>query len=923
MSIITAPFRFLLGAFAPQQPTLPTEEIEPNQIVESSYGKPIPYGYGWMRQPGTIIWASERDREDIPIRVSRGFLRSSRTVGHRYRYYQSLVVSFGESSEGAELIRLWADSFAYDPPFTGLIAGMRVYSVGGIQPIQALGRLDVARNHQGHFIDPVLTDISGFGIDGMPAYTNQFIIAINRLYLGTYGNRIPKFTAVIRYPGGHPTSIVRSILSRADISDGEAEDIPLEAANQAEIEGFQVLKQQPAKNLMETITRVVDTIPVERAEGQIGFIDREDDETVDVTYRTSDMLPVESQEGSTVVLSHNRTEDHELPRKVEITYVERERDFQSSTASYQRPGGVRPVTLSEGRESLTMPVIMPATSAKRMAERVIVQRWEDREFYDFRLPARAMILEPGDTIQILDDRTGRSYNVRVREVDLGADYTVNVRSVLLERGAFDPVVDELAEYGVIPDPPVVRGVPRSRLYALDIPPTSEVEADAFNNHNIVHLITTPLDRASLDVGAHLFLINEDGPVSNIGATTGGSITGHVVNALADPGSPWRFDDQSFLDVSIDFDEGRNLSSIEYSDLFSTGGVRNLFMLLRADGQVEYAQFQTITPNADGSHRLTGFVRGLFGTEAACYGHATGERFIFPLVEGYEVYSYPNTDIGQELTFEAVQIGGILGQGERAITDPLQGRSRSPWAVAHVGAFRLSNGDITIYWTRRTRFNGGLINNTAFVPINERTTPFAGSSTVFPEYEVDILDSVGHIIHTARGLYGDWEDQDRPSRAPPYSSSGYLFTAADQAAAGFNDTRFISIRVYQVSEDVGRGFALQYNVDMIEPLNTTTTLTEAAESRDVSQQDIPDQLSIPTLASLTSNVVLVTWGGAAGATGFRVRYRPDTGTTWTTVDRQNLRSYAFQGVEGVRYVVQVQGYNIANPGPWSDEAYITV
>lgn len=100
---------------------------------------------------------------------------------------------------------------------------------------------------------------------------------------------------------------------------------------------------------------------------------------------------------------------------------------------------------------------------------------------------------------------------------------------------------------------------------------------------------------------------------------------------------------------------------------------------------------------------------------------------------------------------------------------------------------LSGSDVDLAWRRRTRLGGDLLAGTGTVPLNEQSEA----------YEVDILSGPGGTVkRTLTGL---------TSPAATY--------AAAQIATDFG-TRpdNLSVRVYQLSTIVGRGFSRE---DLVE------------------------------------------------------------------------------------------------------------
>jgi hypothetical protein len=89
-------------------------------------------------------------------------------------------------------------------------------------------------------------------------------------------------------------------------------------------------------------------------------------------------------------------------------------------------------------------------------------------------------------------------------------------------------------------------------------------------------------------------------------------------------------------------------------------------------------------------------------------------------------------------------------------------------------------NLVITWFRRTRIGGAWLDGTGTVPLNEDSEL----------YEVDILNSSGAVVRTLSGL----------------TSPSAIYTAAQMSADFAIPPASVKVNVYQISGEVGRGFA---------------------------------------------------------------------------------------------------------------------
>ena len=101
----------------------------------------------------------------------------------------------------------------------------------------------------------------------------------------------------------------------------------------------------------------------------------------------------------------------------------------------------------------------------------------------------------------------------------------------------------------------------------------------------------------------------------------------------------------------------------------------------------------------------------------------------------------------------------------------------PLSPAHLRAVRLANGDVRITWIRRTRRNGEWLDG-ADVPLGEECAC----------YELEVLDPAGVVV-----------------RSFAVGQESVTYTAADQQADFGALPASLSLRVYQLSATVGRGW----------------------------------------------------------------------------------------------------------------------
>lgn len=151
-------------------------------VTSSTFGAPIPKGYGTMRRAGNLIWSSGIEEQSKKVKTGGKGGGSTHTG---FTYFASFAISFGEGP-AAGVLRLWAD-------------GKLIYDRTGLED-------DVVKDGlQFRFYPGDETQLpdslieADVGVDNTPAYRGQTYIVFERLPLADYGNRIPNITAEVAH----------------------------------------------------------------------------------------------------------------------------------------------------------------------------------------------------------------------------------------------------------------------------------------------------------------------------------------------------------------------------------------------------------------------------------------------------------------------------------------------------------------------------------------------------------------------------------------------------------------------------------------------------------------------------------------------------------------------------------------------------
>ncbi|WP_153768144.1 glycoside hydrolase/phage tail family protein [Labrenzia sp. CE80] len=442
--------------------------------------------------------------------------------------------------------------------------------------------------------------------------------------------------------------------------------------------------------------------------------------------------------------SMTRAQETDLPVRASLAYFDAESDYRQTSSNAGRLTGS-----SERIESVSAPAVIETAEAEGMVEAWLLERWVGREQASFALPPSMIRLDPTDTVAL--EAGGRSRDLRLsRIIDAGARQCEAVaveRSVYsIQRGTSRPV-----------SPGTVPSYGPAVLEVLDLPVIEETQVE----HR-------PWLAATASPWAGVRVLEGSRAVGSVIAP---ATLGMTTTDLAS-GTTFRFDRANSLTVKLAYG---TLASRSEDELLE--GTANALAIRNADGDWEILQFATADLVASQTWQLSGLLRGRRGTEHAMRDPvAAGARVV--LLDGALTQAdVPLSDRGIERSWS-------YGPAPAASTDSsfktrlntFEAVALKPFAPVHLAGTRNLAGDLAINWIRSARRNGSWLDGTD-VPLVE-----AGEL-----YELEILGG-GPVIRTVSGL----------------TSPAHNYTAADQIADFGSVQSSIHIRVFQISDSIGRG-----------------------------------------------------------------------------------------------------------------------
>ncbi len=370
------------------------------------------------------------------------------------------------------------------------------------------------------------------------------------------------------------------------------------------------------------------------------------------------------------IVTRRRPDPGELPARLALGYLDRDRDYLAASALAVRPEGAA----LAGRDS---GLVLDAAAARQMAEGALLREAARRDTLELVLPPALARLEPGDCIELEGEPDGPFEIVEIRD---GLARRVTAR-------ALPPKVTQQLQ-------PHAEGT--GRRHATPIAPALPL---LFSAH-LPGTVAEPM-RSRLLLGA--FARPWPGTVDIRHAATGSRLArlespaaiGTLLTPLA-PGPVGRWDRQQ-LEVEL---HGGHLAGLPEQAVLAGG---NRLAVTTDAGGCEVLGFldaQLISPRR---YRLGPLLRGLEGTDPAM-GPTTAGQNVMLIDDAAVLLSVDPGWVGA--TQGLIAYAGRTDATGTALEVPLDLAPLQPLRPVHLSARRLADGDIAFAFIRRSRADAG-------------------------------------------------------------------------------------------------------------------------------------------------------------------------------------------------------------------------
>ena len=685
---------------------------------------------------------------------------------------------FGGNRGGGRLANLDVQSAAYGEPIPIIVGRMRaagnlVWSSGIAEianggskgggsgysyaasfavalaagPIVGVGRIwadgTEIRNSAGSFASPVTMRLytggeeqsvdpliaAAEGGSAAPAYRGIAYAVFEALPLAEFGNRIPNLTFEVISSSGSAIDMGDAV-RRLAVSDGEA--LVSVSGRYPAIDGHVAAR---AGSIADNLAALVAISGAAMSAGDALQLSGDADDFIELPERDSHARRPESDNAR----DRQIREGGELSIDVvEIGYFDTDRDYQSGLQRARRggPGALAHQSISSA---------MPATLAKQLAVTVLARSEASRAQTSARLPWRYVGVRPGMRVRLADD--DRIWRVRATRFEAFVVH-LDLEHVDVQLPT-ERIADAGRAVGFASQP-----AGDTQLRWLDLPPLPG-EALALPRLWLAASGAAPgWRRAPLSIS-----LDDGFSYQHAGMAEGGAAQGTAVTALP-AGSVAGWDRFSAVEIEL-------LSDSMWLQPASEGAVlAGANMALIGDELVQFAQVEMLGPRR---FRLSAFLRGRQGSEAAVTGHRAGECFVLLDRAGLLAIDLPLESIGRTV------LGRANGSGDTAagpVAAVIGGKALLPLSPAHLSVV-CQDGDIVANWVRRSRTGFGWP-DFADVPIAEASEAYC----------VEVW--VGNVL----------------VRTAATTAPAFVYAADQRLADGEGDC--VELRVSQFSALVGPG-----------------------------------------------------------------------------------------------------------------------
>lgn len=593
--------------------------------------------------------------------------------------------------------------------------------------------------------------------DAMPAHLEKFevydpdeLFAVSATFYGPTGTTEYYVTTL---KVDEKSAKLRDIVTaECGFSGIDSSDIDLSTLTNSDVRGFRV-SQGSARSALEQLQAI---FPFDTTISgyKLKFVSRGGASVT--TILESELGADPDHKPGNILLPIAREMDSQVPATVRVKHFDPDREYDIGEQFASRPGSA-----SLGERTVETTVVLNTAEAAQAADVLNQKDWVERRDYGvFNLPPTRANLEPTDVITV--QHRGTNHVLRLTHVEYLQDGRVSCSGRVTSPQSYTSTATGVAPLVLGEQSVPLRGA--TSAYLLDIPRIHSEQDAAGLSFGL-------LGMSSGWQGGTLFRTDDNGNTyKNIGANNI-NVEVYTAGAPLAGATGYSIDAVSILTVTP-VTPGADLFSVTMDELFSESNLA----AYGVDGRWEIVSFKNAT-DLTGSFSISGFLRGLYGTEWATGLHATGDLFIILDVNSVSFAAMQNNLFGIPLDYRPV----TTGQSVDAVADvsfTYNAINLKPLAPVNLRGFRdLPSQDWVFEWDPRSRSAPNVFSGYS-VPLSE--TP--------EQYVVKVLNGTT-LVRTL----------------PTVSTPSARYAAADQITDFGSKQDNIKFQVAKVSPICGNGY----------------------------------------------------------------------------------------------------------------------
>lgn len=673
---------------------------------------------------------------------------------------------------------------------TGIVWNTRVVGASGPNSIFGWGTLSIVNDRQVGWIDVnervvtvdttdgtfTIQNVSGLGV-GLAPSGSQFwdpeSEAVVLRNTGPIGGPIARvFPERITGLGLQLSDIVSDLSTRAGLNP--TTDIDVTELTDT-VQGYILGRQITYRQAIEPLAQAFFFDAVE-SDDRVKFPKRGSASVL--TLNQNDLIRLDDETGE--IVSEQRAQEIELPERISVVFLDQAADYQQGTQSVRRIRQPVPTMRSREESSLELPIVLTATEAERIAERLLFSAWNERTSYRWRGPQSLLILDPTDVVTIALN-SGARLETRLSRVAIGANLSAEFDGISENAATFVSLAVADGGLGVpqkLPPPPIA-----TRLFMPNVPLLRDID-DA---NNTAHRVYFGMNGFADGWNGGRLLQSLDGGVSfdDIARAVTGLPWGSIVNRLPTTTLPFQTDETTVLEVFMQVGE---LNSVTQAQFLNDTQVA---IIGRRTGTVwEVVAYRDAVATSDSVYNVSGFIRGKRGTDGFVNDHNNGELFLPVTEQTLAAFLLPLARRGNALPYKGVGFAD-LPENVSAESITILGYDLFPYSPVLLAAVLDGGNNIDFSWIRRTRLGGELMDGTGTVPLAEQSEI----------YEVDVKSGPSGSVVRTLGTGGTIT-----SPAVQYNNADIITDFGSIPSA-------ITFEVFQISAIVGRGFGREATITL--------------------------------------------------------------------------------------------------------------